>query len=146
MDTRMDNMKTASAQSDQHLCCSKPRQYSISMFSIRNFKPLAGFFSWAGRFVSYLVANPKDKFSYDEAQISIYLFGMFLLLQRRCWSGSKLLFFIWVLQPVKIISFILRGKMGDSREKPPDHPQSELGSSHVTSARLEPKAVRWWAI
>ena len=34
------------------------------------------------------------------------------------------------------------GKMGD----PPDHPQAELGLPHVTQARLEPRAVRWWAI
>ena len=27
--------------------------------------------------------------------------------------------------------------MGDSREKPPDHPQAELGLSHVTWARQE---------
>ena len=31
-------------------------------------------------------------------------------------------------------------KMGDPREKPPDHPQAELGS-HVTRARLNPTAV-----
>ena len=32
--------------------------------------------------------------------------------------------------------------MGDPREKPPDHPQVELGSSHVTQAGLELAAVR----
>ena len=31
-------------------------------------------------------------------------------------------------------------------EKPSDHLQAELGLSHVTRARLEPTAVRWWAI
>ena len=30
---------------------------------------LASFCSWAGRFESYLVANPKDRFSHDMAQI-----------------------------------------------------------------------------
>ena len=59
----------AFAQSDQRLCCSLPRQNNISSFYIRNFKPLASFFSWPGRFVSYLVANPKDRFSRDEAHI-----------------------------------------------------------------------------
>ena len=29
-------------------------------------------------------------------------------------------------------------KMGDPREKTPDHPQAELGWSHVTRAGLEP--------
>ena len=31
--------------------------------------------------------------------------------------------------------------MGKSQEKPPDHPQAELGLSHVTLARLEPTAM-----
>ena len=46
----------ASMQSDQHLCCSLPRQY-ISSFFMCNFKPLANLCSWAGRLESYLVAN-----------------------------------------------------------------------------------------
>ena len=58
----------ASAQSDQHLCCSLPRYYNTSSFYIQNFKPLASFCSWAGRFESYLNANSKDRFSRDEAQ------------------------------------------------------------------------------
>ena len=47
-------------------------------------------------------------------------------------------FLIWVLRPIKIISLILRSivmwgekKMGDPREKPIDHPQAELGLSHM---------------
>ena len=59
----------ASAQSDQHLCCSVPRKYNISSFYIRNFKPLASFYGCAGRFESYLVENPEDRFSRDEPQI-----------------------------------------------------------------------------
>ena len=59
-----------SAQSDQHLCRSLPRQYNISSFYIRNFKLLARFWSWAGRFESYLVANPEDRFSH--AFIHVY--------------------------------------------------------------------------
>ena len=35
-----------------------------------------------------------------------------------------------------------RAKMGDPQEKPPDHPQAELGLSQVTLARLEPTALR----
>ena len=59
-----------SVQSDQHLCCSLPRKYNISSFYIWNFKPLANFFcSCADQFESYLVENPKDRFSRDEAQI-----------------------------------------------------------------------------
>ena len=33
-------------------------------------------------------------------------------------------------------------KTGNHREKTPDHPQTELGLSHVTQARLEPTVVR----
>ena len=35
---------------------------SIPVIYIRNFKPLASFCGYAGRFVSYLVANPKTGF------------------------------------------------------------------------------------
>ena len=42
---------------------------SISSFYIDNFMTLASFFSWADRFESYLVENPKDSFSRDEAHI-----------------------------------------------------------------------------
>ena len=50
-------------------------------------------------------------------------------------------FFIWVLWPVKIISLILSSqlkggaKTGDPRESPPDHPQAELGLSHMWPER-----------
>ena len=44
----------ASAQSDQRLCCSLPRQNDASSLYIRNFKILAGLCSWAGQFVSCL--------------------------------------------------------------------------------------------
>ena len=37
---------------------------------IRNFKTLACFCSWAGQFHSYLVANPEDRLSVDEAHMS----------------------------------------------------------------------------
>ena len=67
----------ASAQSDQRHYCSLPRWYNISSFYIRNFKPLAGFCGCAGRFVSYLVGNPEDRFSRDVAQIEVaILMGM----------------------------------------------------------------------
>ena len=52
----------ASARSDQHLCCSLPRSYNTSGFYIWNIITLAGLCSWAGRFVSYLVANPEDTY------------------------------------------------------------------------------------
>ena len=35
-----------------------------------NFMTLASLFSWADRFESYLVENPKDRFSCDEAHMS----------------------------------------------------------------------------
>ena len=43
-----------------------------SAFVIRywdSIKPLASLCSWAGRFESYLVANPEDRFSCDAAQL-----------------------------------------------------------------------------
>ena len=57
------------AQCDQRLCCSLPRSYTASSFYVRNFKTLASFWSWAGQFESYLVANPEDRFSRDMAHI-----------------------------------------------------------------------------
>ena len=59
----------ASTQSDQRLCCSLTRLYNISSFYIYNFMSRANFCSRAGRFESYLVTNPEDRFSYDEANI-----------------------------------------------------------------------------
>ena len=67
----------ASAQSDQHLYCSLPRQYDIFSIYIGNFMTLASFFSWADRFESYLVENPEDRFSRDEAHMGkILLFNL----------------------------------------------------------------------
>ena len=51
-----------SVQSDQHLCCSLLRWYNTSSFYIQKFKPLASLCGCAGRFESYLVANPEDRF------------------------------------------------------------------------------------
>ena len=48
-----------SAQSDQRLCCSLLRLYYTYTYYIQNFKSLASPCSWAGRFESYLVANPR---------------------------------------------------------------------------------------
>ena len=67
-------MQTIKAQSDQRLCCLLPGQYNICSFYIGDFMNLASFFSWADRIQSYLVENPKDRFSYDEAQIPINCF------------------------------------------------------------------------
>ena len=65
----LSKLKQVFAQSDQRLCCSLPRQYNISSFYIRNFKAPASFCGCWGRFESYLVANPEDRFSRDEALI-----------------------------------------------------------------------------
>ena len=61
----------ASAQSDQGLSYSLPRQYNASSFYIQNFKPLASFYGCTGRFEPYLVANPENRFSLDIAQIMV---------------------------------------------------------------------------
>ena len=42
---------------------------NTTTFYSRNFKTLASLCSWAGRFESNLVANPKDRFCRDEAHI-----------------------------------------------------------------------------
>ena len=47
--------------------CEQQRRRSACY--IRNFKPLSSFCGCAGRFMSYLVANPKDRFSRDEAHL-----------------------------------------------------------------------------
>ena len=39
---------------------------------MQNLKPLASLHSWAGQFESYLVGNPEDRFSRDEAQLYSY--------------------------------------------------------------------------
>ena len=62
----------AFAQSDQHLCFSLPRQYNTSSFYTRNFKPLPSFCGCTGRFESYLVKNPEDKFSRDGAHLVMH--------------------------------------------------------------------------
>ena len=59
-----------SAQSDQHLCCSLPRQCNTSSFYMRNFKPLPSFCSCTGRLESTLVIYPEDRFSRDGAEFN----------------------------------------------------------------------------
>ena len=49
----------ASAQADQRLCCSLPRQNDTSSLYYWNFKILAGLCSWAGQFVSCLVGDSR---------------------------------------------------------------------------------------
>ena len=61
----MSQFMSRGSLSDQHLCCSLPRQYNTSSFYIRNFKPLSSFSSCAGQFESTLVNNPEDRFSHD---------------------------------------------------------------------------------
>ena len=68
----------ASAQSDQRLCCSLPGWYNISSFYIRNFN-LASFCGCAGRFESYQVAYPEDRFSRDEAHFIKFMKIIFLI-------------------------------------------------------------------
>ena len=62
----------ASAQSDQRLCYSLPRQYNISFFYIKNFKPLVSLCGCAGWFESNLVVH---RFSRDKAQIFSVISG-----------------------------------------------------------------------
>ena len=61
---------------------------------IQNFKTLASLCSWKGRFVSYLVANLKDRFFRDEAQMSsekeIKAFFPFLKKKKKWLKLSKI--------------------------------------------------------
>ena len=75
----------ASAQSDQRLCCSLPRSHDTSSFYTRNFKPLLSFCGCAGWFESTLVADPEDRFSRDEAQMSGNQISV-----REEWNGTAL--------------------------------------------------------
>ena len=53
----------ASAESDQHLCCSLPRQYNILSIYIGKFMTLASFFKWADR-LGYILHKKKKKNNY----------------------------------------------------------------------------------
>ena len=59
----------ASAQSDWHLCCSLLKEYNICSCYVLNFQTLASLCGCPGRVESYLVVNPEDRFSGDEAQM-----------------------------------------------------------------------------
>ena len=60
----------ASAKSaDQRLFFVHCLDIIISLLAIAEISRLASLWSWAGRFESYLVKNPEDRFSRDEAQI-----------------------------------------------------------------------------
>ena len=74
-----------SALSGQHLCCSLLRSYYIYSCYIQCFKSLASFCGCAGRFESYQVANPKGRFSRNEAHfICICGFSYEVLLVESC--------------------------------------------------------------
>ena len=80
-------------QPDQHLCCSLLRQYNICSCCVLNFKTIASLCGCAGRFESYLVANPKTGFLVTRL-ISFLLSQAHLL----C------LFDLWFYVPVNIDS------------------------------------------
>ena len=72
------HMRTTKAQISLRICTvwSAPslfavRWYNTSSSYIQNFKPLANLCSRAGRFESYLVGNPEDRFSREEAHLKV---------------------------------------------------------------------------
>ena len=73
--TCLCNMWTTTVQISQCIPAVWPAPLSItaqiftSSFYIQNFKPLPTFSSCTCRFESYLVENPEDRFSRDQAQI-----------------------------------------------------------------------------
>ena len=76
-------------------CYSLPRWYNTctSSFYIRNFKPLASFLSWVGRFESYLIANPEDRFSCDVAHTYFVLQQIWCTIQG--WEANYILLIFW---------------------------------------------------
>ena len=98
----------ASAQTDQRLCCSLPRQCNTSSFYIRNFKPLASFCGCAGRFESTLVGNPEDRFTRDRAHLMPFL--VFVFLSR---------FVVWSV-PILVFAFSSTFQLQDVYEPPRD--------------------------
>ena len=65
-------MRTTKAQSLIRTFVVRCLDSIISLaFYVQNVKPLASFCFCAGRFKSYLVENPEDRFSRDEAQLII---------------------------------------------------------------------------
>ena len=56
--------------------CLDTRSIKSSFYTC-NFMTLASFCSWAGQFESYLVANPDDRFSRDEAHICPFFVVVF---------------------------------------------------------------------
>ena len=79
----------ASAQSDQHLFYSLPGYYYTSFFYIWNFKPLVVPCGCAGRFESYLVANPEDRFSGEEAHIYQYFLSYWKNVKKMIWAVAR---------------------------------------------------------
>ena len=89
-----------SAHVDNHLLCEN--QKTISKFSsgkklfknvtlqifyfipfcqkTENFKPLGSLCTWAGRFESYQVGNPEDRFSRDQAHLDYWGEGTFYII------------------------------------------------------------------
>ena len=95
----------ASVQSDQHLCCSLPREYNISSFYICNFMTLSSFLSWADRFESYLVKNLEDRFSRDEAQMGVFQ-NFTLCSQMNCEQHVTICPHLWVCKMLKRLFFL----------------------------------------
>ena len=78
-----------SAQSDQRLCCSLPRQNDTSSLYIRNFKILVG--SVAEQVSLYLARpeTPEDTFSHGVAHIHSEYQVYFLHLCKTCFSHPE---------------------------------------------------------
>ena len=92
----------ASAQSNQRLCCSLPGLYNTSTCYSRNVKTLASLSCWTGRFESFLVANPEDRLSRDEAHICIAAYSL------RVWYMNSFLFRDWSISlALKLMCFII---------------------------------------
>ena len=118
----------ASAQSDQRLCCSLPRQNDTFCLYIRNFKILAGLCSWAGQFMSCLVGDSRRhivswRVSYASQTITESwwirviclaaepaLIETFTCIKRYVFVSRIWLFFIFLTVEGSLIQFYLKKK------------------------------------
>ena len=70
-------------EADQRLCfCYTDDTIPLLPTSIRNFKPLAIFFSCTAWFVSDQVGNPEDRFSQNEAHIILRTRAIVILVRK----------------------------------------------------------------
>ena len=88
--------------------------YNTSSFYIQNFKPLFSLCNWAGRFVSYLVGNPRRHVILWRGSIilclCIFFLGRLIFVDPRLWwtarTGRNKGFFVFFFHNINIEIFL----------------------------------------